>query len=216
MAERIAFVDEVASSGAVGKAVLQDVLQASHMLGSISSIALASKLKRKQVRTVHKASALVWIERQEQVLRGIQHEFESTDLGCKSFIDRMESDGSKHPLKFAAHPMLSATQQRSSWELIVTLWECQWVDTENAFHVLDLILVPSVAVGTHNAGCVYDAIFCQKINRPAYEFVSFMREISIKKGSVREPDSASVMFRTFTFEMQQQGWTTNTHTHTAC
>ena len=80
-----------------------------------------------------------------------------------------------------------------------------WVDDAYNMHIYDLVLVPSAGVGKGGSGQVWDAIFNQHINADAVEFVSFMREHSVRSGSAREPDSAPTMFRTFQHEMWTHG-----------
>ena len=49
---------------------------------------------------------------------------------------------------------------------------------------------------------MHDDIFNQAVNADAISFVDFMRRHAQLSGSVREPDSASSMFRLFT----QENW----------
>ena len=184
--------------------MIVDVMQAIYLTGNVTTLALVSNLARKQVRNSHKAGALVWLERQSNILRTSRGEYGPGKLRVKVFAERTESDSTKHCLKLKSHPLLSNAQQRSSWELVVTLWEVQWVDEFDNFYTLDLVLVPGLAVGKSNASCYWDAIFDQEINADCVGFVVYMRRISEKAGSVREPDSASVMFRTFQEEMWKQ------------
>ena len=178
-----------------------DVLQSIYLTGSVIALALASGLNRKQVRVAHKVGAGTWLSRQATLLQQLRTEFGPTATRVLCFVDRMEADATKHRLKVKSHPLLSAVQQRSAWELIVVLWEVQWVDGNHNFHTYDLVLVPAIGAGTVNARCYWDAIFEQPINSEAVEFVTYMRRGSPRSASIREPDSASTMFRVFCAEM---------------
>ena len=131
----------------VGKQLVFDVLQASFLPGNVSSIALASNLKRKQVRIAHKAGALVHLERQREILKRIRSDVEIGKLSITIFIDRLEADISKQRLQVGAHPLLSTSQQRSAWDMCVVLWEALWLDDQSNVCTIGLVLVPVVAVG---------------------------------------------------------------------
>ncbi len=71
IAQREAQLENEDADNKIGKRLVNDVLQAIHQSGTVSSIALASNLKRKQVRSVQKCGALVWLEKQSAMLKRI-------------------------------------------------------------------------------------------------------------------------------------------------
>ena len=119
--QREAQLENEDADNKISKQLVKYVLQAAYLSGTVGSIALASNLKRKQVRSVQKCGALVWLEKQSAMLKRIKDEVESKILRVLVFVDRMESDSSKQSMRIKAHPLLSHAQQKSSWDVIVTL-----------------------------------------------------------------------------------------------
>ena len=63
---------------------------------------------------------------------------------------------------------------------------------------------PTIMVGRGNAGCEWDALFCQRSMKAYHDFCRLMRRKSNRNLKLREVDSAMTGLKVFTEEMRQK------------
>jgi len=133
----------------------------------------------------------------------------------KVFYDKLKSDESDQMLSLDVMDFLDRDQRRSKWTVCVQQRWVGWISTDDEEIDVAIPAAPTIMIGSHNAGCLYDALFKRKAFAYLYGFIRHMRSVAKDSTSIREADNASTVTKCFHHE-QQTDHNDNAWSYLAC
>ena len=124
-------------------------------------------------------------------------------VGVRLFWSKLKFDGGQQSLSLDVHPDLNREQRISSCTIFYMLRKAGFITRAGERRQFCIPSFPSILIGQHNAGCYYDALFCQKIMDFVYTFLTEAAAMADRAFVLTESDSEGANMKTIRFRMSE-------------